>query len=54
MGTRQQCQKCEEFFIIGQENEQCPHGQLQDDPDLELARKREHNHLMRDHEHGGE
>jgi len=31
MGTRECCNVCGEFFIIGQENEECPHGQIEDE-----------------------
>lgn len=30
MGTKELCFKCDEWFIIGQENEECPHGQEED------------------------
>ncbi len=30
MGTREMCNECGEFFIIGAEDEQCPHGNVED------------------------
>lgn len=35
MGTREMCNVCGEFFIIGQEYDECPHGQIIDDNIIE-------------------
>jgi len=45
MGSREYCEKCGYFFIIGQESEECPHDLIENVKEPEQKEKREETKL---------